>query len=151
MLKKPLFIEAFALLAITGILDKVANIYHLYWSTSEFDSMVHFFGGAAVSASFLWLYFFSGFFNPPKRNLKNFLTVSILGGMFIGIMWEALELLVGAEMIHKAGYPLDATMDLIMDSLGGMAICLYGYLKETKFQEPKLQMEDPNPTPNPFP
>ena len=36
---------------------------------SEFDSVVHFFGGTTLGAFFLWFYFFSGFFVPQKRDL----------------------------------------------------------------------------------
>lgn len=130
MLKKPLFWEMFVLLAIVGILNYIATIYHLYWATSEFDSVVHFFGGTAISTFFLWLYFFSGFFNPQKRSLGKFLLVSILGSMFVAISWEVYELILGEAKMQKTEYPYDTTLDLIMDLLGILGAFFYGYMKE---------------------
>ena len=130
MPKKPLFWEMFTLIVIVGALNYIAIIYHLYWSANEFDSLVHFFGGAALSAFFLWLYFFSGLFDPPKRNLTKFLLVSVLGTIIIAVSWETYELLLGEAMINKAEYPFDTTLDLIMALLGALAACFYAYLRE---------------------
>lgn len=128
--KQLLFKETFILLALVGVLNYIANLYHLYWSTYEFDSLVHFLGGATLSAFFLWLYFYSGLFNPTERKLKNFLLVSILGSMFIAVSWEIYELFLGEAVMNKAEYPFDTMLDIIMDMLGILAICFYGYLKE---------------------
>lgn len=135
MLKKPLFLEAFILLATVGILNHVAVTHNLYWSWAEFDSVVHFFGGAALSMFFLWLYFFSGWFNPQNRELKNFLLVSISGAIFIAVLWEIQELVLGESMVQKSEYAFDTTMDFIMDFLGILAACFYGYMKELKTRE----------------
>lgn len=130
MLKKPLFLEMFVLLFIAGILNLVATIYHLYWSIYEFDSTVHFFGGATLSAFFLWLYFFSGFFDPQKRNLTKFLTVAIVGAMLVAVSWEIFELFLGDGMVQKAEYSYDTMMDLTMAFLGALSMVFYGYLKQ---------------------
>ena len=113
-----------------GGLNYIANLYHLYWSIYEFDSLVHFLGGATLSAFFLWLYFFSGFFNPQKRNLTKFLIISITGAMFVAISWEIFELFLGEAIINKAEYPYDTMMDITMDLLGIIAVCLYAYIEE---------------------
>lgn len=130
MLKKPLFKETFVLLAFVGVLNYIANLYHLYWSVNEFDSLVHFFGGATLSAFFLWIYFYSGFFSPTNRKFKNFLLVSILGAMFVAVSWEIYELLLGEAAMNKTEYSFDTMFDIIMDLLGILAACFYGYLKE---------------------
>lgn len=130
ILKQSLFKEMFLLLALVGGLNYIANLYHLYWSTNEFDSVVHFFGGATLSAGFLWFYFFSGLFSPVKRDLKTFLLVSIFGAMFVALSWEIFELFLGEAIMNKAEYPFDTMLDLIMDFLGILAVCFYGYLKE---------------------
>jgi glucan phosphoethanolaminetransferase (alkaline phosphatase superfamily) len=130
MLKKPLFWEMVIFFSVVLALHIVATIFHLYWSINEFDSLVHFFAGAALSMFFLWLYFFSGFFNPPKRSLAKFLIISILGSMFIALSWEIYELILGEVMVQKANYPFDTMMDLIMDFLGAVAACFYGYIYE---------------------
>ena len=130
IIKQPLFWETFVLLTTVGVLNYIANIYHLYWSVNEFDSLVHFLGGATLSAFFLWLYFYSGFFNPTNRKLKDFLLVSVLGAMFVAVSWEIYVLFLGEAVMNKAEYPFDTMLDIIMDLLGILAICFYGYLKE---------------------
>ena len=130
MLKKPLFLEILILFLIVLMLHLVATVYHLYWSIYEFDSVVHFFAGGALSAFFLWLYFFSGYFNPSKRSLVKFLFVSFLGTMFVAVSWESYELIFKQTMVQKVDYPYDTTMDIIMDFLGAMAMCFYAYIKE---------------------
>lgn len=130
MLKKTLFGEMLGLLIVVGTLNYFAVKHHLFWSVNEFDSAVHFFGGAASSIFFLWLYFFSGFFNPPKRNLTKFFAVSIFGTMFVALSWEIFELILGEVTVGKAEYPFDTALDLIMGFLGALAACLYGFVRE---------------------
>lgn len=122
----------FTLLALTGILNQVAVSYSLYWSANEFDSLVHFLGGAALSLFFLWLYFFSGAFRPAKRNFLRFVLISVLGAMFVAVSWEIFELVLGEAKMQKVSYPFDTTMDLIMAALGALSACFYGYLRELK-------------------
>jgi len=129
MPKKPLFWEMLVLSVIALILHIIASIYHLYWSIYEFDSVVHFFAGAGLSAFFLWLYFFSGFFGPQKRNLTKFLLISILGTMLAAVSWEVYEFIFKQTMVQKADYAYDTMMDLTMSFLGALSACFYGYLK----------------------
>jgi hypothetical protein len=143
MLKKPLFVEMLALLAIVGALNYVATIYHLYWSIYEFDSVVHFFAGAALSLFFLWLYFFSGFFNPQKRTLAKFLIISVLGTMFLGVLWEIYELIFKQTMVSKIDYPYDTMMDLTMGFFGAIVACFYAFIREDK-----IKNGDPTPSPS---
>jgi hypothetical protein len=132
MLKKPLLEEMIVLLLVVRVLHLAANTYHLYWSIYEFDSVVHFFAGAAMSAFFLWLYFYSGFFNPKKINMTKFLVVSILGAMLISVLWEIYELIFGQTMVSKIDYPYDTMMDLLMGFLGSVVFCFYAFIKEEK-------------------
>lgn len=129
-MKKPLIWETIVLLLTVWALNYTANLYHLYWSIYEFDSLVHFVGGAALSAFFIWAYFFSGFFDPQKRSLKNFLLVAFLGAMSVALIWEIYEIFMGEVAVSGAEYPYDTMMDLIMDFLGAVAFCFYGYIKE---------------------
>ena len=130
MLKKPLFLETLILFAVVAGLHLIATVYHLYWSIYEFDSVVHFFAGAALSLFFLWFYFFSGFFSPPAKNLAKFLLISVVGAMFVGVSWEIYELIFKQTMVSKIDYSYDTMMDLIMDLLGAVTACFYGYLKQ---------------------
>ncbi|MEK7635166.1 MAG: hypothetical protein AAB446_01910 [Patescibacteria group bacterium] len=130
MFKKPLFLEALIFFAIVAGLHLVATVNHFYWSIYEFDSMVHFLAGTALALFFSWFYFFSGFFDPQKRNLRKFLLISILGAMLVGVFWETYEIIFKQTMVSKIDYPYDLTMDLIMDFLGALAGCFYAYIKE---------------------
>jgi hypothetical protein len=140
MLKTYLFWETFFLLAAVGVIHYIAQTYNLYWSVYEFDSFVHFLAGMTVSLFFSWLYFFSGFFNPPDRNLLNFLIVSVVGTIFIGISWETFELLIGEALMQKAAYPYDTMMDLIMDFLGATTACFYGFMREQELESKEAQV-----------
>lgn len=137
MRNTPLFWEMFFVIIIVGVLDRIANFYHLYWLTNEFDSMVHFFGGAVLGLFFLWLYFFSRYFNPKNRSLSQFILVATVGSMFIAVTWEIYELLLGEAEIQKSEYPYDTTLDFIMDLLGMLAATFYGYIKELESGEVK--------------
>lgn len=130
MLKNPLFLEMFFLLALVGGLNYVADANHLFWSIYEFDSILHFLGGMMTSLFFAWLYFFSGAFNPFKRNLGTFLVVTVIGAMAVSVCWEIFELFLGEAFIHAGEYPYDTMMDFIMDFLGATVACFYAYIKE---------------------
>lgn len=128
----------FVLLAVVGVLNFLAANFHLYWSIYEFDSLVHFLGGATLSAFFLWFYFFSGFFKSQKRNLTKFLLISVFGTMFVAVSWEIYEFVLGEAMIQKLEYPYDTMMDLIMDLLGAVAVCFFAFIKEDKTKSSAL-------------
>jgi hypothetical protein len=132
MFKKILLPETFIMLVIVVVLDYVARAYHLYWSIYEFDSLVHFLAGATLGLFFVWLYFFSGFLKPQKRNLSKFIIVSILGALVVGVSWETYEIIFKQTMVQKADYPYDLMMDLIMDFLGALSGCFYAFLREEK-------------------
>lgn len=131
-MKKPLFWETVGLLAVVAILNYFATKYHLYWSVSEFDSLVHFLGGATLAMFFLWLYFFSGKFAPKRRDLNYFLLVSVAGSVFVAFCWEIYEILLGEAKFNLGEYPADTFLDIIMDILGMVAACFYGYTKELR-------------------
>ena len=86
--------------------------------------------GTAVSLFFIWFYFFSSFFRPTKRNLKEFIFVTIFSIIFVAVLWEIYELFLGEAKFAKAEYPYDTTLDFVMDFLGALAGCLYAYIKE---------------------
>ena len=134
-MKKPLFLETLLLFSSVILLDGLARFYHLYWLIYEFDSVVHFVAGAALALFFSWLYFFSGFFQPLKRSLLKFASVSLLGAIFIGVSWEIYELIFRQTMVQKVDYSYDLTMDLIMDLLGTIAGTFYAYWRELKLQK----------------
>ena len=139
MSKKPLFWEMFLFVLCMGVLNAIAMHFFLYWKLNEFDSLVHFSGGAAVSATILWLYFYSPFFKPVNRGLKSFILVSVLGIIAVGFIWEIFEIVIDATSVTDPKYSYDTTLDIIMDTLGALAACLYGYLRE--LESKKAQVE----------
>lgn len=117
---------------VVGGINWIATHFYLYWTVYEFDSFVHFLGGILVSLFFIWLYFYSGYFKPERRDLKQFLKVSLVSILFIGVLWEAYELMIGEAKYAGDEYAYDTTLDLIMDFFGALAGCFYGYLQELK-------------------
>src|SRR3989338_4890699 len=95
MFKKPILWEMFLMVVLVWVLNYVAGVYNLYWGINEFDSLVHFLAGTAVSLFFIWFYFFSSFFIPTKRNLKEFIFVTIFSIIFVAVLWEIYELFLG--------------------------------------------------------
>lgn len=122
----------FVLFALVGILNQIAYHYDLYWTVWEFDSLVHFLAGTALGALSLLLYFFTELFKPKKRNLIEFLKISILGLVAVALMWEIYELVIGEAVMLGPKYPFDTVLDLIMGVLGATVMCFYAYIKELK-------------------
>ena len=132
MFSKPLFKE-FTILSVVFVALHLLAIYlDLYWVVDEFDSFMHFLGGAWVVLGVLWLYFCSGYFSPEKRQIRQYFLISGLGLIFFSVLWEMYELIAGVTFVEGKEYPSDTALDFIMDLLGGMAACFYAYMKEIK-------------------
>jgi hypothetical protein len=143
VIKTKLFFETFVLLVVVALVNQIATEKFLYWKINEFDSLVHFLGGAFVALFFLWLYFFSGFFNPNKRRFRDFLLVSMLGVALVSVVWEIYEIFIGEVIFSGPAYPFDTTLDFIMDTLGGLSACFYAYLRAgTYYPKKELQETD---------
>lgn len=125
-----IFWEYFILILIITALHFTAMQFDLYWRVGEFDSLMHFLSGAWVALAALRLYFFSNYFRPLKRGLKDFLAVATLAVIFISVLWEIFELAVGATFVEAREYSFDTSLDFIMDILGGIAAALYAYMRE---------------------
>ena len=130
MFRKPLFWELFLLTVVVGVLNYFALAYDLYWFVYEFDSLMHFLAGALVAIFFIWVYFFSGFFNPTKRTLFAFLKIAFLSSIFVAVSWEVYEVFLGEVVVQGLEYAYDTTLDFIMDILGILGATFYGYMKE---------------------
>lgn len=128
--KKTLFKEFLFTLVLVLPLHIIALQHDWYWNKGELDSFMHFLGGALVSFGILWIYFFSNFFNPPKRNFIHFFYVSFLGLVFASVSWEIYELIAEMTFVTTENYVYDTSLDFIMDFLGSLAACLYGYMKD---------------------
>jgi hypothetical protein len=135
MLEKPLFKEALWLLIIIFVINKIGLFYGLYLPRSpipEFDLLPHFLAGICLTLGFLWFYFYSGFFEPANRRRRNFIMISVLAVIFIGVSWEIFELITGVVSVSGLDYYHDTTLDLVFDFLGGVAACIYAINIEKK-------------------
>lgn len=132
MFNKPLFKESFIILIIVGVLHWLATFFYFYWTITEFDSLMHFLGGAWVASIFLWFYFFSGLLTPKNRSKKDFVIITILSIVFIGFAWELFELLFGITSLGSSEYVSDTTLDIILDTIGALCVCFYAFRIEKK-------------------
>lgn len=126
MLKQPLFIINFVLILVIGILHIIALKFFLYWTFPWFDNLMHFLGGLWVGTVSIWYIYFSGFADKftPQLTTRNIFTVSIASVIIIGILWEIFEIYVGVPRF-VIDYPLDTSIDLLMDTLGAVVASLY--------------------------
>ena len=134
MLKTKLFKTTFLLLAIVGALDIVAVKLYLFWSVSQFDSVVHFFAGICVGmASILfWRYGL----NRTAADKSKILLVAVVGALIIGIIWETFELYFGITFLSDGiNYIEDTGSDLLMDIVGGFLGGAYGFRLLTNNKE----------------
>ena len=129
ILGKPLIKELVAIALLVLCLHVVAVYFYLYWSIDEFDSVMHFLGGALVALFFVYLYFVSGAFVPKRKGVANYILISLLGLVFVGVSWEIYELLYGLTYVTWADYASDTALDFVMDTLGGVSAALYGYIR----------------------
>ena len=133
MLKQKLFIEQFIILIIIAILHHLALQFYLYWTLEWFDILMHFLGGMWVALIIMWFFFFSGFVYKnvtSVRKIKIFL-IAIASVLVVGVLWEVWEVWADLVFMDETGYFLDTSLDLVMDTLGGITAFIYAkkYLK----------------------
>ncbi len=102
-------------------LHKIALDNHLYMQFWFYDIMMHFLGGVCIA---LLLYCISIFFNI--NHIRNNILNLIFYTFIMGIFWEVFEVYyrIAGHPIHTLAYKLDTIKDLIMDSLGAVAVGL---------------------------
>ena len=132
MLSQSIFKRAFITLAITGFLNFISMRFYLYWSFWWMDMIVHFFGGLTVSLATLWV--FSHLYGFKNWNTLRLITVSLMGSIFIGVIWELFELHFGITSLSDGvRYVTDTASDISMDIVGGIVGFFYtlNLLKKT--------------------
>ncbi|MDP6249422.1 MAG: hypothetical protein QGH26_01135 [Candidatus Pacebacteria bacterium] len=130
MLKQPLFLTNFILVLIIGILHISAMQFFLYWTFPWFDNLMHFLGGLWFGIFSIWFFFFSSVAKKFTLQLsaRNIFTVSIASVIVIGVLWEIFEIYAGV-LVFATDYPLDTSVDLLMDTLGAVTASLYAVWK----------------------
>jgi hypothetical protein len=125
------------LAATLGFLQWLAVKNNLYWTVNEFDSLMHFLGGAMVGMGFIYFFYSSGLFRPEPSSITlwGFLRIAFLGTVFIAVAWEIYELLSGTALAGENNYFKDTTLDFVMDGLGGFTACLYAFYREVSLEK----------------
>ena len=139
MLKQKLFLEQFILIIIIAVLHFLALQFYLYWTFWWLDILMHFLGGLWVGLTALWFFFFSGYMHKNVnlvRSTKIFL-ITIASVIVVGVLWEVWELWADLVFINEAGYFLDTSLDMVMDTLGGIVAFIYAkkHLKNKNEQQ----------------
>ncbi len=106
------------LAVIIAFLHFSALRFYLYWSIWWFDILLHFLAGAWVSAIALWCAFYANL-QIGKRHPVWF---TIIGTLFVGILWEIYEYIFGMTMVTHESYVFDTALDLGMDFFGCLAV-----------------------------
>lgn len=134
MLKTPLFIQIFIVIAVIATLHFSALQFYLYWRLWWFDILTHFLLGLWIAMSFLWLFFQFGFVNIIKNSKNNNLKIALLSSFFIGIAWEIFEYHFGISFVSAPNYLTDTITDISFDLIGGFVAYHFfvfkGYHKE---------------------
>lgn len=111
MLVRRMLTAQFTALIAMASLHIAAVLFALYWHYVWLDVATHFLGGVwvalAVQLARVWM----------KQPLLNSVWVLILV-LVVGIAWEVFELLTGIP--REDNYMFDTSIDLVMDSLGGL-------------------------------
>jgi len=114
----------FILLALVGLLGLhfLAAKLYLYWTFWWFDLFMHAAGGLLTGLLSLVL------FSEKKRTPVFYLLQSCFSVLFVGILWELFEYIIGFTLITVDGYVVDTVMDIALDLTGA----LVAYLVFTK-------------------
>lgn len=109
-------------------LHLVAMKFHLYWVVDWFDILMHGLGGLVVG------FFMTALLVKVKPILQQHLGLLVFliltGTIFIGFLWESLELILDLYMkttIHQPSVS-DTILDLIMDGVGGVIAAFLGVI-----------------------
>lgn len=119
MLWNRYFIPFFLVLSGVGFFHWIGTTELYYVSIFWYDIPMHFFGGVWVALAALWVSEM-----PFAGCVKAHVSMpSILACVLaVGLAWEAYEVIFSIADIHEAGYLFDTSLDLVMDTLGGLSV-----------------------------
>jgi len=109
-------------IVFVAIVNLMASVFHWYYLVWWFDMPMHFLGGVSV-------FYLSALVLLPKLQQvsnRRFLFKSILGALFLGVLWEALELFLHIRYGSPDFILLDSISDVFFDLAGAFvgAFCL---------------------------
>ncbi len=130
-----LLIQAYLLIGL-GAIHLAALTYSLYWLFPWLDTGVHFLGGlwAMLAAHVLFLYL--------RIDITATRIFVLLACVAFG--WELFELWAGSP--REANFAFDTTIDLIMDSFGGL--CGYVLAKHVLLRDKIMNHDAPQKDPS---
>jgi hypothetical protein len=123
ILKDRHFVFNFWLLVFIAALHNVASFFYFYWTLWWFDIFMHFLGGFWIASVCLWI-FYSNYFRQSSRPSRVRLFVfAVLSSIVLGLAWETFELVAGIILFPE--YIPDSSLDMVMDTIGGVFAYLF--------------------------
>ena len=104
--------------AMVAIMNILADVHDLYFTTWYFDIIMHFLGG--VWFGFLALSFVIWVHQRTATNQYGHYLIVALIVLAIGLAWELLEHIAGVQAVFSSVHINDTILDLIMDTLGAL-------------------------------
>src|SRR3989338_7090653 len=108
------------LIVTVAALHAVALVFSLYWFYWWYDLVQHFLGGAFCALFAVLVCFFSGYMRLERPTTAALIRFAVLAAVCIGFGWELFERVLGHSWSPE-GYYLDTGIDIVMDTLGGLA------------------------------
>ncbi len=127
MIKERLLKKLAVSIVVLALINAVAGFLHLYDLVWWFDMPMHFLGGVSVFylSTVVWL--------PARKWVSNgrFIYEGIITALFLGVLWEALELYLHIHYGSPAFVLTDSLSDLCFD-LAGACIAAMSTLRVIK-------------------
>lgn len=119
------YLQLLILIVIIAVLHIVGLKFYLYWQLVWYDRIIHILGGAWIAIIALQVTKASS----PEIPARRLFIISLCAALFVGLVWEVFEIVIGFANPASRGYGIDTTTDLIFDVIGGGL----GYLYAIKF------------------
>ena len=114
----------FFLVFMLGVFQNIAFENYFYWKFWWYDIMMHFLGGAIVSAILLWVIMYE--FPESLRTIYFRFAPVVLFVLVVGIVWEVYEYHIGIDREYSHTYwRLDTAKDLFDDMVGGVVAAFF--------------------------
>ncbi len=115
--KKLFFINLFLLISLISF-DTIAKVTSFYYFYPNADIIMHLIGGLSLTGLAISVLKYVKMYN--KINV--FIII-----LFLSIFWEYVEFRIGRNILINKSFWIDTTIDLLMNSIGGIIayICFY--------------------------
>ncbi len=124
--KKLFFINLFLLISLISF-DTIAKVTSFYYFYPNADIIMHLIGGLSLTGVAISVLKYQKMYN--KVNI--FIII-----LFLSIFWEYVEFRIGRNILINKSFWIDTTIDLLMNSIGGIIayICFYKIPSKRKNQ-----------------